>query len=279
MEAPIGICKKCGTEKPRVWRSDQRKLNGGFFAFLCGDCNRAKDRERGKTPSTRARKAAACKKYRKTPTYSAWVEGSRDVIKQKEKARLFQRAIGSTCHIWPIKCFSCNTPFVSRNDGHVICPTCKPNINAYWYFIGEKIQEGEKRCNTCDKPFYSFEHGATATYCSGPCREKGIRANRKKARRTRKHLNGNHLDRARWHGVRYEPVDRAKVFARDRWRCASCGTKVVRSKEYRPDQATIDHIIPMAKGGPHTYTNVTTMCMACNSRKRDVLQGQLRITI
>ena len=35
----------------------------------------------------------------------------------------------------------------------------------------------------------------------------------------------------------------------------------------QPNMATIDHVVPMSKGGDHTYDNVRTMCVLCNSRK------------
>jgi 5-methylcytosine-specific restriction endonuclease McrA len=33
---------------------------------------------------------------------------------------------------------------------------------------------------------------------------------------------------------------------------------------------TVDHIVPMAKGGTHTLDNIVFACHACNSEKRDL---------
>lgn len=44
-------------------------------------------------------------------------------------------------------------------------------------------------------------------------------------------------------------------------RCAYCGK--------RPSQLTIDHVVPLAKGGTHTPENLVPACKACNSAKRD----------
>ena len=41
------------------------------------------------------------------------------------------------------------------------------------------------------------------------------------------------------------------------------------------NQATLDHIIPLSKNGPHAYYNVQTLCRKCNTKKRNNVKGQL----
>jgi 5-methylcytosine-specific restriction endonuclease McrA len=38
-----------------------------------------------------------------------------------------------------------------------------------------------------------------------------------------------------------------------------------------PDAPTVDHIIPLAKGGTHTWDNVQLAHWSCNSDKRDII--------
>lgn len=44
-------------------------------------------------------------------------------------------------------------------------------------------------------------------------------------------------------------------------RCYWCRTSVPRSKRH------VDHIIPLARGGPHALANLCCACQSCNSRK------------
>ncbi len=59
------------------------------------------------------------------------------------------------------------------------------------------------------------------------------------------------------------PAVRKYVFERDRYCCQSC------SQTHLQTELTIDHIIPLAKGGSNDISNLQTLCRRCNSRKRD----------
>ncbi|GAB4414616.1 MAG: HNH endonuclease [Bacteroidia bacterium] len=55
-------------------------------------------------------------------------------------------------------------------------------------------------------------------------------------------------------------LTRANIFRRDGNRCAYCGSK---------DNLTLDHVIPRAQGGRHTWGNLVTACQTCNNCKAD----------
>jgi 5-methylcytosine-specific restriction endonuclease McrA len=67
--------------------------------------------------------------------------------------------------------------------------------------------------------------------------------------------------RARIKGTQVERIDRALVYDRFAGRCYLCGREVPR------DGWHLEHIIPVSKGGSHTYTNVAVACPACNFAK------------
>lgn len=77
--------------------------------------------------------------------------------------------------------------------------------------------------------------------------------------------------RSRLEGVAAERVDRLVVFSRDKWTCGLCRLPVAKA------DASIDHIIPIAKGGSHTYQNCQTAHLKCNLSKGARFMGQLRL--
>lgn len=68
--------------------------------------------------------------------------------------------------------------------------------------------------------------------------------------------------RARLAGApRIERIDRESIIMRDGSRCYLCGSDL-------PRQAiTLDHVIPLARGGAHAEDNLRVACRPCNSRK------------
>jgi 5-methylcytosine-specific restriction endonuclease McrA len=45
----------------------------------------------------------------------------------------------------------------------------------------------------------------------------------------------------------------------------------------RDDAPELDHIVPLACGGAHTYQNTQCTCRECNGRKGATILGQLRL--
>lgn len=64
-------------------------------------------------------------------------------------------------------------------------------------------------------------------------------------------------------------LNRRAVFARDDHECQYCSAPA----------ESIDHVIPRAKGGEHTWENVVAACRACNVRKRDRLLHETSMTL
>lgn len=56
------------------------------------------------------------------------------------------------------------------------------------------------------------------------------------------------------------PVNRREVLRRDHHTCQYCGSN---------KRLTLDHVIPVSKGGQHTWNNVVTACERCNQHKSD----------
>lgn len=67
---------------------------------------------------------------------------------------------------------------------------------------------------------------------------------------------------------RIETVNHVTVFERDGWTCHLCGGLVDADLSQRhPLSASIDHLVPLAEGGEHTYANVKCAHLGCNARR------------
>jgi len=58
---------------------------------------------------------------------------------------------------------------------------------------------------------------------------------------------------------------RRNLFKRDRFTCQYCGCQP------RPDELTIDHVVPRSQGGQTTWENCVLACFRCNHKKADKL--------
>jgi 5-methylcytosine-specific restriction endonuclease McrA len=176
------------------------------------------------------------------------------LIKNEGAHCLFMWHICSKCSgVRPYK----NTPY-----SDTLCRRCRRFENergSTW-----KMIEREVKCAKCGHAHIGKVEGAMCEPCNA-VNKRVRRRGRKKGRLQ----SGGHRARARRYGVPYESVSRKVVYDRDEWTCYLCGVVVVRSSTYRDDQASIDHVLPLSKGGPHTYSNVKTCCMLCNSTKGD----------
>jgi len=60
---------------------------------------------------------------------------------------------------------------------------------------------------------------------------------------------------------RRREIERAYIISRDQGRCHICGARC------RPDEVTLDHLIPLAEGGTHAPENLRVAHLSCNTSK------------
>ena len=65
-------------------------------------------------------------------------------------------------------------------------------------------------------------------------------------------------------------LTRKNIFSRDSNQCQYCGTQ---------DNLTLDHVVPKAKGGKSTWSNLITACKGCNTHKGDCLPEEIGLEI
>lgn len=64
---------------------------------------------------------------------------------------------------------------------------------------------------------------------------------------------------------------RKNIILRDNGRCQYCG------RHHRSEELTIDHIIPLSKGGGDRWDNVVTACKKCNNKKGSYLPDEIEM--
>ena len=59
------------------------------------------------------------------------------------------------------------------------------------------------------------------------------------------------------------PFSRKNIIIRDRNKCAYCGS----TRDDKLNHLTIDHILPVSRGGKSTFENCVACCFHCNNTK------------
>lgn len=183
--------------------------------------------------------------------------------------------IGATCerlhgqHSELMACASCGDLLERRSGGAIYCKACASTA----HYAGTWVR-GVKVCEDCGEAIDVYP--GSGNKCDACVRSHRLDVSREARRDRRRRYGRNiHKARARKYGCYYEPVDRRVVFERDNWACHICGKPIPwGTAPGTPLSPTIDHVWPMAHGGPHSYENVRAAHMICNSIKGDrVYQG------
>ena len=309
-------CNHCAYDAMRLSRAERRtqrriRMGSEILTRCCNKCNELKPIERFQFKKSKGRYAGTCKdcdnkhrrligKNKRDKMAPEQLERKRrlDIARMKRpdakakrkinnpkyvaKARInrieakFNASIGEYCPILTRNCAQCGyldtLRFPLKNHHQFThCAKCLRTHSLKGYTKASRIIQ----CIECSREVIVFGSAIRCAICSAS-NSKVIRsANKKKYIKTQ----SSHSKRARLKGCVYEAVNRRKVYERDKYRCYLCGIKVVLSKTYRPDQASIDHIIPISKGGAHTYSNIKTCCIMCNSIKSDSVVNGTQITL
>jgi 5-methylcytosine-specific restriction endonuclease McrA len=160
-------------------------------------------------------------------------------------------------------------------DGRILCKTHRDEARAQARKRRTKLSRAAHgtvghirwtsgQCRTCGNWYLS--NNPTSVSCSDEC----VVINRTEARKAAQHRR-----RARERNAFVANVRPADVFKADSYRCHICKKKTNPNRVVpHPRAPTIDHLIPLAKGGTHEPMNCRTACFRCNSLKRDQGGGE-----
>lgn len=226
-EKPVHVCENCGKEFARF---PNTKDSCRFCSRDCGVEFVKKD-------------------FKNAPAY---VDGS--------SLRVNGHRIGSACSINYRRCRQCQKTFVSNSSIARICSEdCRVlDANRSIYFRSMvKYYKNTKpvSCLICGKRFVALYGDKRKGLCSDAC----VKTRAKDYQHERRMLV---------EGSFVESVSIEYLYFRDYGKCQICGKKL-NLKRKVPDKlaATIDHIIPISKGGEHSKRNTQLVCFRCNSVK------------
>ncbi len=138
----------------------------------------------------------------------------------------------------------------------------------------EKIKAKNKAWRLANKEKQKAYH---KVYCEVHRKEANATSKAWRKANPDKMRTNDHKRRARERKVPYETIDEKQVYLRDGWICQHCKKKVNKKLKW-PDPicASLDHIVPLIKGGRHIYSNVQLAHLSCNASKKAniLLQGE-----
>lgn len=193
-----------------------------------------------------------------------------------------------------LKCKGCSKDFVSSNYRRKYCSdVCKKYVTAEKNEVKEQAVIQMKRmkqisrlsnclsnltkkirsCDNCGKEYlYRSQTSSGTVYCSDECKRKG--GNEKKRERGTiskdKRINLN--------GKADYSINVKKLYERDGGECHICNQQTDFNDYTKTEEGwfiagnnypSVDHVIPIAKGGLHRWVNVKLAHRICNSIKGD----------
>jgi hypothetical protein len=236
------ICKHCGKEyKPKA---------GNRLTFCSRECAFAH----------KAHKCKACGKEMRGKTEGYCSEECK--ARDKGKSR--------TCPI-------CGKEFVTTGADLYCSDECRKKLARDKYhqsFISVRETNPiiKKTCKYCGKEFETHYYAGRRVRCD-ECKSKDRSPKEKAGKR-----EYNRRREAKKKGCIRIPYTDSYVYERDAWRCHLCGKKIRKdAKMPHPLSPTIDHIIPLSKGGADAPFNVRAAHLICNASKSDTTRGQMRL--
>jgi hypothetical protein len=224
--------------------------------------------EKKKRPAARC---IECERLRQREGVRRWDKEKRKEAKERfaEKKKAFTPR---SSRITICTCEQCNKLWVRK--GKVVkrfCSTECGKKSRYQQRIGKPLIMVPKdyNCKNCGNLFIGTKPGR----CK-PCKKKQEKEMQKPYKKAYNKKRSASIRTVAIHNI----IDK-KVFQRDKWRCCSCGIKVQKKDHLKDNAAEIDHIVPVSLGGPHSYSNVQTLCRRCNISKSNTFNGQLVLAI
>lgn len=235
------FCRSCDEWKP----ADEFHMAKGKFKSTCKDCHRAKYSKAAgyQTPSAKRKQEQAAQRR------EAWLaEIQQCTICGGKKPR---------------------RDYYDEAQKRYL-PYCCSTRRTYEQ-VEIDIRDQEKTCFECGLrlPFDDFSNGGNGRdgkrpYCK--CCE---------AARLKMHSDrADRVDLLKSTDDGTATVSILSKMLRETECCQYCGVKMTQDYPVTPYNKTIDHNVPLSRGGKHTLSNISIMCFGCNSAKGQRTLGE-----
>ncbi len=236
------ICTKCHTEKPL--HAFQRRLNG--YRHNCKECENARRREirKEKNPSPLPL-PPDCKRCAKCQEIKPLEEFHKDRRENREYVSRCKSCTAKFGRRYPEKM---RENHQTRMQGPNFRQKKREDGRRYYAANREKIREREFAYNQANRD--TKREKSRQYYAENRLKQQGKYQRRVALQR----------------GSIVEQIDYKRILERDGMFCYIC------EKGITPEQKIhFDHVIPLARGGPHSENNIKVAHQICNLRKHDNL--------
>ena len=248
-------CKQCGEP---VKAKDRHRF--------CGLSCVAKYNSKGKKPNIYTLTCQEC-----GITFERFSNGKKQKFCSKKCMGASQRTLKGTTR----ECIICGDAFEPTHK-ETKCCSSKCQATASNKRLVESLAKTTRVCQECGKEYIPLV--SNQIYCSKNCRDRVYARNNPDYAAAKRHRR-----RSRLASVEHEEIAASEIYERDGWRCGICGKRVNKKLKYPdPLSSTLDHIIPLSLGGPHTKSNLQLAHYICNITKgnRNIMpndKGQLML--
>lgn len=170
-------------------------------------------------------------------------------------------------------CGGCNQPWIDS----AYCPDCKINLKRATLARYDRLKQ-QHICVQCGRQATN----QTSLWCEGCAIKQRLSAIATLQRLKRadpaaysdKQYRSKKAHKARKvNAPKVERIYRTKIIKRDKSTCYICKQVVLASDIH------LDHVIPLSRGGEHSYANIRVTCRPCNLKKHNKLPEELGIIV
>jgi 5-methylcytosine-specific restriction endonuclease McrA len=240
------------------------------YRYTCGLC--------GAPFTARTRTARYCRPLCRMRAFNAARKADGRQAQQRTKLTQYNKQYRTNYYqqsIQVVPCTACSAPITRGYNTRYRQPACSPRCKQYlrngtWPSTpipdrhpvrSTPVPPGHPSraatCNRCHTGYHIQYPGQR--YCTPRCKQAAHWTRRELAKR----------------GELGPDISPQYIYERDHWRCQLCRRKVHKGKAVpHPMAPTLDHIVPLSKGGKHEIANIFTAHFICNARKGNRNHGE-----